>query len=54
MPYGMPNDMPQPETDQKMERCVTQLVAKGQDKQHAILICKSSLIKSFRKKGQGG
>lgn len=52
MPYGMPKWLPQPETDQKMERCVTRLVGQGKDKTSAILICKSAIIKSA-KKGQG-
>lgn len=53
MPYGMPKDMPQPETDQKMERCVTQVMKQGRDKQHAIMICKAAIIRGASKKRQG-
>ena len=53
MPYGMPTWMPQPETDQKMERCVTQLGSKGTPKQDAIMICKASIIKHAKKERQG-
>jgi hypothetical protein len=50
MPYGLPKDLPQPESDQKVERCVTKLVARGEDKTSAIRICKASLIKSAKKR----
>lgn len=52
MPYGMPKWMPQPATDQKMERCVANLTGQGKDKQSAIMICKAALIRSA-KKGKG-
>lgn len=53
MPYGMPKWMPQPETDAKVERCVTTLTGQGKDKTEAILICKSAIIKHAKKERQG-
>ena len=41
MPFGMPS----PEMDAKVERCVTDLTAKGREKVSAIKICKASVLK---------
>ncbi|HEX2618259.1 MAG TPA: hypothetical protein VHL57_12000 [Flavobacteriales bacterium] len=51
MPYGMPKWMKQPETDQKMERCVANLKGQGKTEQSAIMICKAAIIREA-KKGQ--
>jgi len=53
MPYGMPKWMPQPETDARMERCVTKLVAAGKDKTTAIRECKAGIIRHAAK-GKNG
>lgn len=52
MPYGMPKWMPQPETDAKMERCVTNLKGQGKDETTAIRICKVSIIRSAKGAGR--
>ena len=49
MPYGMPKWMPQPETDAKMERCVTKLTGQGKDKVTAIRECKVAIITHAKK-----
>ena len=48
MPYGFPIKLggDNPANDQKMERCVTQLMAKGQDKVSAIRICKVAIARA--------
>lgn len=52
MPYGMKGG-DTPSKDARMERCVKDVVAKGNSKMSAILICKSSIQKSdTRKKGR--
>lgn len=47
MPYGMPDPANQ---DERMERCVADLVAKGRSKVSAIKICKAGIIEADRKK----
>lgn len=49
MPYGGTT----PDQDARIERCVTELVAKGEDKVSAIRICKASVLRhDAMKKGQ--
>jgi hypothetical protein len=45
MPYGGTS----PVQDARIERCVTQLVNKGQNKVSAIRICKAAILKADRK-----
>lgn len=45
MPYGGTS----PAQDARIERCVTQLVSKGQNKVSAIRICKAAILKADRK-----
>jgi hypothetical protein len=45
MPYGGTT----PAQDARIERCVTQLTRKGQDKVSAIRICKAAVLKADRK-----
>lgn len=54
MPYGMAKDAggDSPQNDAKMERCVTELTAKGYSKQSAIRICKVSIQNKSRKHTQ--
>jgi hypothetical protein len=54
VPYGIKKTLggDKPSTDAKMERCVSDLQAKGHSKMSAILICKSSIQKSLAK-GKG-
>jgi len=47
MPYGGTT----PSQDARIERCVTQLVGKGQDKVSAIRICKAAILRADKKKG---
>jgi len=49
MPYGMPTWMPQPETDARMERCVSNLKSQGKDETSAIRICKASIMRTAKK-----
>lgn len=51
MPYGMPDPKNQ---DDRMERCVNDLVAKGRDKVSAIKICKAGIIEADKKKESNG
>lgn len=48
MPYGMKGG-DTPKKDAKMERCVSDLTAKGYKKLNAILICKASIQKASAK-----
>lgn len=49
MPYGISKKVggDTPNTDAKMERCVAQVQAKGEDKVSAIRICKAQIEKSM-------
>jgi len=56
MPWGMPKNLDSPETNAKMEKCVTDVMAQGHDKVSAIKICKTAMIRShkLRTMKQGG
>lgn len=51
MPYGMPKGMDTPETNAKMERCVSDVMKSGHDKTSAIKICKAAMIKAHMLRG---
>lgn len=48
MPYGGTT----PAQDVRIEKCVTQLQARGQDKVSAIRICKAAILRADKKKGK--
>jgi len=52
MPYGIKKALggDTAATDSRMERCVSDVMAQGHSKLHAVLICKSSIQKSLAKK----
>jgi len=53
MPYGLPKSIPAStryRLDKKIERCVKELMKRGYSKVSAIRICKSSVLKGYRKR----
>ncbi len=52
MPYGVAKDVggDSPSNDSLMEKCVTQVMRQGKDKETAIRICKSSIQRQLRRK----
>lgn len=51
MPYGFKKSLggDNQANDQRMEACVTRVMATGQDKVSAIRICKASIARSMQK-----
>lgn len=52
MPYGLPKGINTAANNAKMERCVEQVMKSGKSKESAIRICKASLMKSSRLRGE--
>lgn len=52
MPYGLSKKSggDTPARDAKMDRCITDLQAKGYDKMKALLICKASIQGTTKRK----